>query len=133
NPESTLSEVVDLMDIYQVNALPVVDTEGRLCGMITEHDVLRAMLPQGRESLAGRKGLASDAGDARTADWMTAPAVFVQEDSDANTAAALLLRTGFKRLPVVGFEGKVVGTLNRIDVFQAYFEGSLHGDSTTCP
>ena len=30
SPEATLSQAVDLMDLYQVNCLPVVEEDGRL-------------------------------------------------------------------------------------------------------
>src|SRR5260221_12958353 len=38
-PDAPLAEAVDLMDIYQVNSLPVVDTEGRLVGILSEEDI----------------------------------------------------------------------------------------------
>lgn len=127
--EAALSEAVDLMDVYQVSGLPVVDSGGTLCGMITEHDILRALLPEGKEALQEVSTLITriptSTGDARVSDWMTSPAVFVREDADVGEAALLLLRMGLKRLPVVSLDGQVVGTLNRIDVFQALFEGNL--------
>jgi len=54
-PDATLSEAVDLMDLYQVSGLPVVDGEGRLVGMLTEQDVIRAAM-QDAAARAGRPG-----------------------------------------------------------------------------
>ena len=45
-PEATLGEAIDLMDLYQVPSLPVVDAARCLCGMLTAEDVLRAMMSQ---------------------------------------------------------------------------------------
>jgi CBS domain-containing protein len=151
-PEATLSEAIDLMDLYQVNGLPVVDGEGRLCGMLTEQDVLRALLSEGaaRSLLedadtgekaeggkpdtrtSGRKvrsaaelGLAVEAGGYKVQDWMTQPAISVAETAEVRMAARLMLARHLKRLPVITEEGKVIGVLNRIDVCQALFEGTL--------
>ncbi len=115
NGEATLAEAADLLDLYQIMGLPVVDATGVLLGMLTESDIVRAA-----RELSG--GLAAHR---RVQDWMTVPPVCVRESSDVREAA-LLLRTGrFKRLPVVSDAGKVVGVLNRIDLLQAVFEGTI--------
>jgi CBS domain-containing protein len=137
-PEATLSEAIDLMDLYQVNGLPVVDGEGRLCGMLTEQDVLRALLSagvvrslqEGAETgveflCAAERSLAVAVGGYRVRDWMTQPAISVSETEEVRLAARLMLARHLKRLPVITEEGKVVGVLNRMDVCQALFEGML--------
>jgi CBS domain-containing protein len=137
-PEATLSEAIDLMDLYQVNGLPVVDGKGCLCGMLTEQDVIRALLPQnaaqalrerpddGGETLKMEEfGLVAEAGGYCVRDWMTQPAICVPETAEVRMAARLMLSRHLKRLPVITTEGKVIGVLNRIDVCQALFEGTF--------
>ena len=41
-----LHDVVDLMDLYQVRCIPVLDSEKRLVGVVTERDVADLLLPQ---------------------------------------------------------------------------------------
>lgn len=127
SPEATLSQAVDLMDLYQVNCLPVVEEDGRLCGIISEADVLRAALPDGVEAESAEPWTEARRGAAEYAvrDYMTVPPVSVSESLDLREASALLLTRNLKRLPVLSEEGQVVGTLNRIDVLQALFEGHL--------
>ena len=120
-PAATLSEAVDLMDLYQVSGLPVVDACGLLCGVLTERDVLRAMEGASEHPL----GLDALAANRTVADFMTVPPLSVSENTDVLQAASLMLREGVKRLPVTTAEGKVIGTLNRIDLLQAIFEGNL--------
>src|SRR6185437_13743482 len=55
-PEDTLREAVDLMDLYQVTGLPVVDATGQLIGMLTERDVMRALLPENDVDIATEDG-----------------------------------------------------------------------------
>lgn len=122
-PEATLSEAVDLMDLYQVSGLPVVDEAGRLCGMLTESDVVRALLPDGAGvALASAQ---RGAGEHRVQDYMSRPAISISEHADVEQAAEQMIASRLKRLPVITDEEKVVGVLNRIDVIQALFEGNI--------
>ena len=41
-PEELAAEALQIMEKYRINALPVVDTDGRLCGTLNMHDLLRA-------------------------------------------------------------------------------------------
>ena len=130
-PDASLGEAVDLMDLYQVGSLPVVDAEGALCGMLSESDVLRALLdgvppPETfSESQAMQVLGAGGASAGRIAAYMTQPALSISEHAEGKLAARLLLASGFKRLPVVDEHNRVVGVLNRIDVIQAVFENTL--------
>jgi len=121
------------MDLYQVSGLPVVDETGVLVGMLTEHDVIRALLPEGRLEAVERREGDTEAlvtrlhrnQELRVGDYMTAPAISVTETTDLLDAAALMLSRRLKRLPVTGEGGQVVGVLSRIDVCQAILEGNL--------
>ncbi|HEV2473798.1 MAG TPA: CBS domain-containing protein, partial [Chthonomonadales bacterium] len=129
-PGATLGEAADLMDIYQVSALPVVDESGTLCGMITERDIAGALEPVGLDSArAGDWDSAlatlSAAGAKVVGKFMTKPAVSVCENADAREAAIMMLNTGLKRAPVTRSDGVVIGTLNRIDILEALFESAL--------
>jgi CBS domain-containing protein len=129
-PEDTLKEAVDLMDLYQVTGLPVVDAEGRLIGMLTECDVARALVPEGRLEILEGNDAASlwesqcQAGRC-VGDFMSQPAISVDEATDIRAAAELMFTHHLKRLPVTTREGQVVGMLSRVDICQAILEGSL--------
>ena len=123
---ASLAEAADVMDLYQLRMLPVLDTESRLIGVIGEADIRRAM----------RSGWNSDVSDAllrgaRAAlngpvtDWMAAPAVTAAENEPLAEAAVRLWACGHDRLPVLSTTGKVTGLLSRMDVIQAVAEGLL--------
>lgn len=117
---ATLADAVDLMDLYQVSGLPVLDEDGKLCGMLTERDVVRALdAGLGREPHVAAGRVAAEP----VGNWMSAPAVSIPEQAEITLAFWPLFAEGRKRIPVVDPEGKVVGTLNRIDFIQALFEG----------
>ena len=56
------------------------------------------------------------------ASYMVKNPISISERCEANQAVALILDSGLKRIPVVTEERLVVGTLNRVDVFQALFD-----------
>ncbi len=81
-----------------------VVTEGSmLLGILTERDVLRA-------AASG-----SDLASARVSDWMTPDPVTAEPDMDADEAVELMMRDGFRHLPVV--EGaKLAGIVSLRDI-----------------
>ena len=121
--DATLAEAADLFDLYQTTALPVVDATGVLLGMLAECDIARAV----------RKLSGAVAGQERVLDWMTVPAVCIAETADVGEAVAILRSRHLKRLPVVTDAGRVVGVVNRIDLLQAVFEGTISDGFTDGP
>ncbi len=133
SPEATLRDAVDLFDLYQVSGLPVVGTDGQLAGVITEFDVIHALLPEFirlKAAVAIHKdsealvALVEKTRSTSVAEAMSSPAVSLDENSDVLDAAALMLSRKFKRLPVTS-EGRLAGIISRIDICQAVLEGQL--------
>ncbi len=127
-PGDTLEEAADRMDLYQVTSLPVVEADGRLIGILTEHDLALALMQEGlwpsSESDESEDHV-SKRPTQSVGDCMTQPAISIEETADLCEAAALMLDRHLKRLPVVTREGQVVGMLSRVDVCQAILEGNL--------
>src|SRR5438093_8680502 len=90
-PEDTLGEVAEKMTRQNVGAVIVKDY-GRLIGILTERDMLRAMAARVHTS------------DARVRLWMTADPITVPSDMDLEEAAKIMLDNGFRHLPVVAGE-----------------------------
>jgi CBS domain-containing protein len=87
-PEDTLGEVAERMTGKNVGAVIVKD-HGRLIGILTERDMLRAMAARVHTS------------DARVRQFMTADPITVAPDMDLDEAAKVMLDHGFRHLPVV--------------------------------
>src|SRR5689334_22567951 len=83
HPSATLREMVDLLDLYQVLILPVVDDDDVLVGTVSEEQIVRAVLGD-NSKWKGRP--ASDLGSASSkltaVDIMVAPPIFVDEHED---------------------------------------------------
>jgi CBS domain-containing protein len=114
-PELRVKQAIQLLHEHQITALPVVDAEGRLVGVLSEADVLRgAVMPdrRTREIPVQTDGLTRPL---LVGDVMTAEPMSVAADADLAAAAAVLVNTQIKSLPVVD-GGQVVGVVSRRDV-----------------
>src|SRR5262245_14074771 len=97
-PEDTLGEVAERMTALNVGAVVVKDF-GRLIGILTERDLLKAMAARVHTS------------EARVRQWMTEDPVTVGLETPLDEAAQIMLDNGFRHLPVVD-EGQVVGVVS---------------------
>ena len=123
-PTATLAEAIDLMDLFQVDSLPVVDTDGLLRGMISETDVLKSALIRHRAEPSVLLCLSARARDL-VETWMVSEVVSVVDTDPVDAIAERLIELDFTRVPVVDSRGTVIGTLNRIDLIQSIFEHKL--------
>jgi len=98
-PEDTLGEVAERMTAVNVGAVVVKDS-GRLIGILTERDLLKAMAARVHSS------------EARVRQWMTADPVTVDADTHAEEAARIMLDNGFRHLPVLDDDGHVAGIVS---------------------
>ncbi|WP_329000996.1 CBS domain-containing protein [Kribbella sp. NBC_00709] len=113
--ETPVSEALGLLDRNQITAMPVVDRQSRLIGVVSEADLIPdALLVQDhvpshpmKASISGRPR--------RVAELMVNLVMSVGADEDLDAAIDLLRTSMVKSLPVV--EGDhVVGVISRSDV-----------------
>jgi len=108
-PEQPLAEVAQRMVERDVGAVIVMDA-GRLAGILTERDVLRAVA-------AGIQD------DTRVADWMTRDPETMEPGETTQHAAVLMIHGGFRHLPVVDGE-EVVGMLSIRDLMRVVLDNA---------
>ncbi len=121
--DAPLGEAVDLMDLYQTVGLPVVDAQEAFCGFVTESDIFRHITTSRTD--AHPFPILGNAADLKISDVMTNYSRFVTDTDDVQEGAIFMIEAGIRTLPVVTHEGKVIGTLNRVDILQAIFEKLL--------
>jgi CBS-domain-containing membrane protein len=116
-------EIVRLMQVHGVSALPVVDAEGRLAGVVSEADLLpkEASETDGEHHLFGpRRKRAQKAAGLDAAQLMSAPVAAVGPDATLREAARLILERKVKRLPVVDAGGRIIGIVSRADLLKVF-------------
>jgi CBS-domain-containing membrane protein len=123
---AAFKEVATLLVEHRVSALPVLDGEGRVVGIVSEADLLlkeefpegspQARLFQGRR----RRDTRAKAAGATAAELMTSPAITIGPDASVAEAARLLHRHHIKRLPVLDPAGPLLGIVSRADLLTVF-------------
>jgi CBS domain-containing protein len=131
-PDTAVQKIAELLLECRISAVPVVDEGGRVCGMVSEGDlvnradagtrhrrswwleVLKTPEDRSREFLRVH--------GQRAEDVMTRDVVTVEDDAPLPAIAATLEKHRVKRVPVLR-GGKLVGIVSRANLLQALAVG----------
>ena len=104
-----------MLDEYGITAMPVVDVDGWVIGVVSEADLLRdEILPDSRTHMIP-VSITEWGPPQRVGDVMSTHALTVSSSTDLADAVDLMTSTVVKSLPVVD-GGRVVGVISRRDV-----------------
>ncbi|MBW8090735.1 CBS domain-containing protein [Streptomyces hygroscopicus subsp. hygroscopicus] len=122
--EASFKELVQTLGQWRVSAMPVLEGEGRVIGVVSEADLLpkeeyRDADPDRFEQLRRLPDLAK-AGAVTAEELMSSPAVTVHPDATLAEAARIMAIRGVKRLPVVDAESKLQGIVSRGDLLKVF-------------
>ncbi|MEK0097216.1 CBS domain-containing protein [Streptomyces sp. A475] len=120
-------EIVQLMQDWQISALPVIEGEGRVVGVVSEADLLpKEELRDDPDAayLQLRQPVDVAKADARAADdLMSSPAITIRADATLAEASRTMAQEGVKRLPVVDEVGLLAGVVSRADLLKVFLRG----------
>jgi CBS-domain-containing membrane protein len=124
--QAPFKQIVDIMEAFGYNALPVVDSSGRVLGLVSSADLVPKIefagteeqphLFEGRRHRTARDKAAATA----AAELMTTPAVTVLPQTTLVEAAKIMDSGDLKRLPVVDELGRLTGMVTRSDLLKVF-------------
>ena len=119
---ATYKEIVELMQQWKVSALPVLEGEGRVIGVVSEADLLpKEEARDGDSEPWGRPPTqAAKAGAVSAEELMSSPAVTVHAGATLAEATRIMARRRVKRLPVVDEVGMLEGVVSRSDLLKVF-------------
>jgi CBS domain-containing protein len=129
-PEASVQQAAEILFKNRISALPVVDEDGELIGMISEGDLARRaeLETDDRRSwwleIFARKSKERLAIEyvkshaRRVKDLMTRTVITARPGTSVRDIAALLEKNRIKRVPIVA-KGRVVGIVSRANLVQA--------------
>jgi len=116
---TTLAEAAQILSSNGFTALPVVDDDGRMVGIVTEADLINERIAPdpGRQYWRPRR---SPSGSATVERVMTSPVESLTPGADAADAARIMLRQHIRCLPIVDGQ-HLVGIVTRRDLMRSAF------------
>jgi CBS domain-containing protein len=110
-PDACVQDVANMLLTNRISAVPVVDANGKLLGIVSEGDLMRRVeAGTGRRRswwlslLTGREPFAAEyvkEHSRRVVDVMTRAVITAKPDTPLRDIANLLERNGIKRVPIV--------------------------------
>ena len=104
HPEETVAVAARMLARYNIGALPVCGTDGKLCGMVTDRDLVTRCMASQRS-----------ADQMRIREVMTGRVISAGPDMETGVAAHLMGREQIRRLPVVE-NGRLCGIVSLGDL-----------------
>jgi CBS-domain-containing membrane protein len=118
----SFKEVAKRLAAYRVGALPVIDGDRRVVGVVSETDLLLKHEPDQRRPWFRRRGRVDRrrAGGRLAGTIMSYPAVTVRPEATVAAAARLMHARNVRHLPVVDVDRQLVGIVSRGDLLRAF-------------
>ncbi len=104
NPEESVAVAARTLARYNIGALPVCGGDGRICGVVTDRDLVTRCIAAGRQPSM-----------TPVREVMTANVISARPDMDAGLAAQMMGRQQIRRLPVVE-NGRLCGMVSLGDL-----------------
>ena len=115
--EAAFKQIADALVRNGVSAVPVIDDDRKVVGVVSESDLLARTSDEAHPDLD----------DVTARELMTTPPVVTRRDVPVAEAAHLATQAGVRRLPVVDSDGVLVGIVTRADLLK----GLLRSDEET--
>ena len=104
HPDETVAVAARTLTHYNIGILPVCGNDGRVCGLVTDRDIVTRCLAAGRR-----------AEDTTVREVMTSGIIAARPDMDSSIAASLMGSKQIRRLPVME-NGKLCGMVSLGDL-----------------
>jgi acetoin utilization protein AcuB len=113
SPKTTYAQASRLLRVKKLHALPVVDKEGQLVGIVTEKDLLDIS----PVAVLGVHSISDLLSSTKVEEAMTRRVITVQEDCPLEAAARIMIDSKIGSLPVMRGD-QVVGIVTESDIFR---------------
>lgn len=116
---ATATQIAELMSDHRLSSLPVVDSQGRVIGVVSEEDLLRSRESR-RPAPWWRPGRSRKYDGQTAAELMTSPATTISPDAPLAAAARRMTQHHIRLLPVVTPAGDLMGVVSRRNLLSIF-------------
>jgi len=117
HPDESVAVAARALEHYNIGILPVTGSDGRLCGLVTDRDIVTRCLAAGKTPE-----------QTTVAEVMTRKIIAARPDTDASIAAGMMGAKQIRRLPVME-NGKLCGMVSLADLARREESSMEAGDA----
>jgi CBS domain-containing protein len=127
----SIRSVAGVICTNKISGIPVVDDDNTLVGVISEKDILSALLPNYQENpksqndFEGMEESYSEVLSKTVGDLMTKRVDAISPECKIMEAASKMSLKRFRRIPVIGPDSKLKGIVSLGDIHKAIFKREL--------
>ncbi len=103
--DATLKEVANLLQTKDIGVVPIVEDDGKLCGLVTDRDIVVRAVAKG-----------FDVNKTQVVEIMTTDLFCANPDDFAFKAIRIMGDQKVRRVPIVDSEDKLLGIVSMADV-----------------
>ena len=103
--DSIVSEIADSMSLKNIGAVPILDDDNTLQGVVSERDIVRKCVKNGR-----------DPDLVAASDIMTTEIITVDLNTSADIAIKIMGESNIRHLPVVDKDNKLINFISHRDL-----------------
>ena len=107
--QTPIFEALDMLHRHKISGLPVVDSQDRVIGILTQKDVLKILLDERKVC------------EQKVEDYMCREVVCFTEEDSAVDICRFFMRSNIRRVPIVR-DGKLIGIVSRRDIVELILE-----------
>ncbi|MFS0783940.1 CBS domain-containing protein [Bacillus sp. 1P06AnD] len=137
NLDMTLKDLLEKMIECKIGGMPIVDSEHKLVGMVSDGDILRHLAPQKQSihdyftmiTYIPERKLDSTVSERIHESVETIltnkKIITLAPDDDLNEVVSTISKHHFKKIPVIDRENRVIGVISRGDVLRMIYKGII--------
>ena len=128
-----IKDIASIMCLNKISGVPVIDSDNKLIGVLSEKDILLAMFPDVQQIM--EEGAKPDFEsiefdykrllDKKVGDLMTQTVASVTPEMPLLKAASMMCAKKIRRIPVTDNNNSLVGIVSIGDVHKAIFQENL--------
>ena len=119
-PDATVRQALDLMLRYRLNSVPIVGAKREVLGLVTESDIMRALMPKIPRAGSEEAETDEEPGDRPVREIMARSVLCVSDDLGVNEVASMMINKDVEQIPVV-HAGAITGMVSRADIIRKLF------------
>ncbi|MDX1673421.1 MAG: CBS domain-containing protein [Longimicrobiales bacterium] len=119
-PDATVRQALDLMLRHRLNSVPIVGEKREVLGLVTESDIMRALMPKIPRAGAEEVETDTEPAERSVREVMARSVLCVSEDLGVNEVASMMINKDVEQIPVVN-AGAITGMVSRADIIRKLF------------